>query len=176
MEKKNKKIVLKNTKESPSDFKVLIIITCGVLILFAIMYNIANHRPIAHIVTQGTNVSNSPVEVPEMVPVVSANMNAIDEEIRLIDLEIAKNPTAGLYFNKGVAYLNSFRYQDCIDTFTKSLEMDSSNSYAYLNRAYCLSSLSKYQEALNDLNKGLEINPNDYLLKERKIQVEESLK
>ena len=48
-----------------------------------------------------------------------------------------------------------------MENFNESLARDSYYTYAYKGRAMVYSALGQYEQALNDLNKTLEIDPKD---------------
>jgi len=62
-----------------------------------------------------------------------------------------KQYNATLFLNRGNSYKMLSRFQEAIDDFTKTIELDEANLTAYLRRGQCYSSLAKYDEALIDL-------------------------
>lgn len=187
MEKKTKKVNSKRETKSVSNYKLLGFIVCGILVIsigsYIYLYTNFGKKPGTYIISGGKIPSAygneiNPIQAnPELAKAVDL-INSLDNEgaIKIIDEEISKEATPELYFNKGIAFINSLKYEDCIAAFTKAIEMKPEDSYAYMNRAYCLASLNKNEEALKDLDKALEINPTDSLLLDRKAMVQKSLK
>lgn len=100
------------------------------------------------------------------------NSQKYDEAIVLLDEEISKNPTANLYFNKGIAYLNSSRYEECIAAYDECLKLAPKNVYAYLNKAICLANIGEYKKALVQIDYALELDPENQLLINKKVFLE----
>lgn len=100
------------------------------------------------------------------------NAQKYDEAIIAIDAEIAKEPTAALYFNKGIAYLNSGRYEECIAAYDECLKLAPKNVYAYLNKSICLANINEYKKALSQIDYALELDPENQLLINKKIFLE----
>lgn len=76
----------------------------------------------------------------------------------LLYTTVAQNIEAALfYFNKGEIEFRIGNFDNAINSFTKSIEFDPSKStYIYRARAYIQS--NKYKQALQDLNKVIEID------------------
>lgn len=71
--------------------------------------------------------------------------------------------SAEAYNQRGVAYRMQGNQNDAIICFTKAIEINPQYAEAYLNRglSYASSELKKYDQALSDFNKSIELNPND---------------
>jgi tetratricopeptide (TPR) repeat protein len=81
--------------------------------------------------------------------------------IRDFDTAIDMNPDDAAYWeNRGLSYLHRERYEDAVDDYTKSIELDPSAT-AYFNRAFCHDELGQYAKAIADLDKVIELTPND---------------
>lgn len=100
------------------------------------------------------------------------NAQKYDEAITILDEEISKNPTANLYFNKGIAYLNSNRYEECVAAYDECLKLSPKNVYAYLNKAICLANVGEYKKALTQIDYALELDPENQLLINKKVFLE----
>ena len=68
----------------------------------------------------------------------------------------------GLYSNFGVAWYHKKEYAKAIKNYNLELEMAPENHLAYFNRALCLAALDKNNQALEDLEKTLNLKPNFY--------------
>ena len=58
--------------------------------------------------------------------------------------------------NRGLAYLDLWKYSEAITDFTKVINLDSKNIDAYRNRALAYYSLNKERLALDDYKKATE--------------------
>ena len=76
---------------------------------------------------------------------------------KAIDLD-KKNAAA--YYNRGLVYLNTEKYQLAIEDFNIAIRLKSDYAEAYSFRGVTYGNLEKYDIALNDLNKSVEINSN----------------
>jgi tetratricopeptide (TPR) repeat protein len=72
----------------------------------------------------------------------------------------AKYLDAMNWFYKGMTSWHSDNFNDAIDAYTRTVELDPTNWTAYLNRGSAYASLGNYQQAINDDNKALELFPN----------------
>ena len=69
-----------------------------------------------------------------------------------------------------IYYLIGFMYKDLkekIKSYNKSIKLDPGFSYSYSHRARAFSSLYRYEEAINDYSKVIELNPCDNVHEER---------
>ena len=73
---------------------------------------------------------------------------------RLIPYIKASNPIA-----QGTKLVESKKYREAIELYTKAIAIDPQLRVAYTARAACYYNLKEYQLALKDLNKAIEINP-----------------
>ena len=65
------------------------------------------------------------------------------------------------YNNRGINYFYKQKYDEAIKDFTKSIEIDSENSFAFCNRGNSHLKLNQYEKAIVDLKKAIELNPQD---------------
>lgn len=66
-----------------------------------------------------------------------------------------------LYFNRGLAYSESFQYKEALNDFNQCLSLDAENDACYFNRSIVRSELGDMRGSLNDLNKTIELVPGD---------------
>ena len=62
---------------------------------------------------------------------------------------------------KGIALQNLNEFNEAIEFFNKSIEINQNDSLALYNKGICLSRLRKYEEAIKCFEKLVEINPNN---------------
>ncbi|KAJ6622681.1 Stress-induced-phosphoprotein 1 [Pseudolycoriella hygida] len=60
---------------------------------------------------------------------------------------------------KGNVALGSENYSEAIDIYTKAIQLDDKNHVLYSNRSAAYVKAGKYEEALQDANKTIELNP-----------------
>ena len=63
-----------------------------------------------------------------------------------------------IYLKIGMNYIFLDKYKKAVEPLTKSIEINSSNSYAYYNRGFVYYKLKKLEKSKQDLKKALEIN------------------
>ncbi len=63
------------------------------------------------------------------------------------------------WLDKGVGFMNAERYEDALAAFTKAVETDPRNPWAYIDRGWALHSLGDDHQAIRDLNKAAELDP-----------------
>lgn len=73
---------------------------------------------------------------------------------------INKNKDSIYYALDGEVERKLGNYKKSIKLFDIAINIDGSNDMYYISRAIAYKELRKYKEALNDVNKALEINPN----------------
>lgn len=61
--------------------------------------------------------------------------------------------------NKGNAAFSAGNFDEAVKHFTEAIALDASNHVLYSNRSAAYASLGKYQEALADADKTIEIKP-----------------
>lgn len=72
----------------------------------------------------------------------------------------AKDDLAVAYFYRGTSYLHMGRHQDALADYERAVKLEPSS--VHLNaRASVLATLKRFPEALQDLNKALELDPNN---------------
>ena len=80
-------------------------------------------------------------------------------EQALIELQNAEM-NSELYLQKGLILYELSRFEEAIDAYSESLNLDSKNFKAYNNRGNAKGSLKLYTEAINDYDKAISLNPN----------------
>ncbi len=60
---------------------------------------------------------------------------------------------------QGNVALASENYSEAIDIYTKAIQLDDKNHVLYSNRSAAYVKAGKYEEALEDANKTIELNP-----------------
>ena len=68
--------------------------------------------------------------------------------------------TAKEWKEKGNSLVKEQKYQEALDCYTKSIELDPSDPILYSNRAAMYNNLGKYEEAIKDADKAIELKPN----------------
>lgn len=200
MSMQEKKIMgLSDSKQKVFNYKIIIWTIFGVLVLGTVVFfvlfvdykNKENKKTIDEFgnanvdVTQNKtldtngnaiinpNAAEEKVASEKLQAVVDLiNSQKYEEAISAINREIAIKPTANLYFNKGIAYLNSGRYEECVAAYDECLELSPKNVYAYLNKAICLANLNEYKKALVQIDYALELDPENQLLINKKVFLE----
>ena len=84
------------------------------------------------------------------------------EAIRIVKptlSELPKEEAAGLYNDRGFAYLMKNDYDRAIADYTKALEIKPNFAEAYNNQGFTYSEMGKYDQAIADYTKAIEINP-----------------
>ena len=64
------------------------------------------------------------------------------------------------YLDKGIDYLYCSQFEEAIEYFDKSIKYDNKNHEAYFYRGCAKYNIYQKEDALDDYNKTLEINPN----------------
>jgi len=163
-------------KEKIINYKIIIwsvflflILTIGIFLILYVDYRNKENKNIINEFNKGVlSESKNNSDMQNIINLI--NTKKYDEAIIAIDKQIEQQPTAALYFYKGIAYLNSGRYEKCIDAYNKSIELNPNNIYAYLNKADCLADLENYKEAASVIDQALAIDPgNNILLNKRTI-------
>ena len=67
--------------------------------------------------------------------------------------------TGAVHFYRGLAKYTSGKYEEAIEDYNKSIEINPQIPVAYNNRGLAKEALGKYKEALDDYNKAIEIDP-----------------
>src|SRR5262249_6311559 len=62
------------------------------------------------------------------------------------------------YFHRGLTYLRQRDYPQAMQDFTKTLDLEPDNADAHINRALALHGLKRLPEAIEDLDKALDLN------------------
>jgi Flp pilus assembly protein TadD len=76
------------------------------------------------------------------------------------------------YYNLGLLYKNQLNlFQDAVFYFTKAHELGNDSILLFLNRGECYKNLEKYDLALDDYEKVLAVNPDDFLARQGRAQI-----
>ncbi len=70
------------------------------------------------------------------------------------------------YFTKGCVESMSRQWESSIDSFTKSIELNSSNAAAYVQRATAFQMVDRIDRAIQDYESALRLKPDYYLAME----------
>ena len=81
----------------------------------------------------------------------------------LIPIAYAKRQpqSPGPYIQAANSFMQSNRYKDAIDNYSKAIKFDKNNPVLYQSRANANISMAKPKKAIGDLNKALSLDPND---------------
>jgi len=97
---------------------------------------------------------------------VLAKNNLSLAENHTVDTKVAiKMPTAEDYINQGMTYYNSKLYYLCIAASESALEIKPDYDLAYNNMCAAYNGLGQWDNAIKVGNKGLQVNPNNTLLR-----------
>ena len=69
------------------------------------------------------------------------------------------NPVATIYFNSGEAKYDQEDYQGALADYTKSIEINPNDAFAYVRRGEIYQTLENYQSAIAEYDKALDIDP-----------------
>jgi putative GTP pyrophosphokinase len=91
------------------------------------------------------------------------NRNRFDEAItlysRILELQPDQAILSLIHKHRGMANFAQSKYQDAIEDFSLSLEMDSESYKAYYYRGVVKSVLKEYARAVDDFSRSLDLNP-----------------
>ena len=85
--------------------------------------------------------------------------SGIIESGRLFGKPISKGNLASTYYNRGVAYKNTGRYDRAIADYTKAIKLNPKHAYGYHNRGITYSDKGDYDRAIADYDKAIGLNP-----------------
>jgi len=71
----------------------------------------------------------------------------------------AKQKEAQKWTESGNAYNSSQQFQNAIEDYTKAIELDPKNPWAYSGRGFAYAYSNQLQEAINDYTKAIELRP-----------------
>jgi len=63
------------------------------------------------------------------------------------------------WIDKGVAFMNAENYESALSAFNNAVEIDPTNSWAYINKGWALNTLGDYYQALKEFNRASDIDP-----------------
>ncbi|MEI0567328.1 tetratricopeptide repeat protein [Brachyspira pulli] len=93
---------------------------------------------------------------------------AIDGFINLIEnYDLDDAPLYDVMFSLAYSYLELGNYQEAIESYEKTLDLDNSNPYAWQNYGIALENVGRIEDAKYAYNKSLEIEPDNDYVKER---------
>ncbi|WP_163325155.1 tetratricopeptide repeat protein [Draconibacterium mangrovi] len=87
-----------------------------------------------------------------------------DKALQEIDKELVANPSAELYYKKGVVYKNLQNYQQALEAFMNGLQYDANNIVMLEETAECFSILGNNRDAIAFYDKALQVEPNNLAL------------
>jgi len=94
-----------------------------------------------------------------LLGVIHAQRGHLDQAIDLYQQSIEANPElVGAYSNLGIALFSAGKQQEAIECLRKSIEM-MPNADAHYNLANCLYGLQQYEEAIENYQQALVLNP-----------------
>jgi len=88
-----------------------------------------------------------------------------DEALAKIEQQISQNPTAQIYFKKGVVFSNLQKYQEAVKAFSEALKFEPGNIEIITELAEDLSILGNQHDAITYYKKAINIEPNNLALK-----------
>jgi len=92
-----------------------------------------------------------------------AGLNLSAEDVKSIHDKILSNPKlddAFSWYDRGAGQLILENFDLCIDYYTKAIEKKEEYSAAYAQRGLCYSKINKFEEALINYSKAIDINKN----------------
>ncbi len=131
------------------------------LLVFTSLYIIATIVQIAFF--DFAVIYRSFVTVPLCAYIVIININHIQRNKVL------------LQYSKGLTFAKKEKYEKAIESFTKAIELQETFMPAYLERGYVYASLEDNKKALQDLEKVLELDPNNERAKEKQESILKNL-
>ena len=91
------------------------------------------------------------------------NRSRFDEAItlysRILELQPDNNICSLIHKHRGMAYFAQSKYEEAIDDFSNSLQMDEKSYKVYYYRGVVKSVIKEYPGAIEDYSRSLEINP-----------------
>lgn len=140
-------------------------------------YFLARPNEYAEVYSQRTKSNKFLIKVFEKVSEADSNFNkgmALIQKndyvkaLPYFDKALVKSQNFATYLYAGMCYQNTKSHEKALDYYNKSLELNTNNHLAYLNRAGLLSALGKYDEAFADINEALKLDTktaNSYLIR-----------
>ncbi len=98
---------------------------------------------------------------------VLSKLNRLQESVESYDQAIKLYPNPHSYLNRGGAYRGLKNYQAAIKDYSSAINLNSDYSPAYRARINAYMKLEKYEDALADATKLIEINPTDDVYAQR---------
>jgi len=63
------------------------------------------------------------------------------------------------WIDKGLVFMNAENYESGLSAFNNAVEIDPTNSWAYINKGWALNTLGDYYQALKEFNRASDIDP-----------------
>jgi tetratricopeptide (TPR) repeat protein len=63
------------------------------------------------------------------------------------------------WIEKGVAFMKEDNYESGLSAFNNAVDIDPTNSWAYINKGWALNTLGDYYQALKEFNRASDIDP-----------------
>lgn len=102
---------------------------------------------------------------PEVYMLRASSYKALNRPKKALEdytLAIYISPNANTYFNRGVFYMDINYYAKANRDLTKSLRLNSNNTFAYFYRGASFLLLGKYDNAIADFSSALELDNMDF--------------
>lgn len=87
-----------------------------------------------------------------------------DKAMQLIDRQIADQPSADLFYKKGIILSGKQQYQDAVTAFKSALNIDPDHTGSLTELAECLAIIGNNTDASVYLEKAVRLNPADLVL------------
>ncbi len=84
-----------------------------------------------------------------------------DKALQEIEKELVVNPSAELFYKKGVVYKNLQDYQQALEAFLNGLQYDANNITMLEETAECFSILGNNRDAIAFYDRALQVEPNN---------------
>ena len=87
------------------------------------------------------------------------NIHLYKKTIEIYSIILKIEPNAETYLLRGLLYIELENFKEAIEDITKSIDLGNNTYNCYYNRARCYLFLLKIDEAINDLDMAIQINP-----------------
>lgn len=112
-----------------------------------------------------SGISQTRVEINDLIEKTKKQieLKEWDEAEENLNVLIALFPdNADLYFYRGYVREMNLKYHECIEDFTKVIELSPEMHITRTNRGYAYKKIGEFDKAISDYKDELEINPNAY--------------
>ena len=96
----------------------------------------------------------------------TSNYEELRYKIKNEDFFLKYHPTAIHYFQRANCKMQLKMYDEAIEDYTKTIELDSKNSSAYNSRGKARARLKNYKDALGDFEMAVRLSPDDQSYKD----------